>query len=208
MLCLQPRRKIRITNIDMWLQAFNIYCYILLKKYQSIATSLIKYGSNVRSIAMLGGDFVGFDERFRRIRQETLCAWDSFNAENFVLAMCAANANIATSYPNSRGSNVLPTADHAWIQQGYCFIYHGGRSCSGCNLSHACQWCGGAHPAMTCSQHRSHDMPLARPFLGNSHPFNRYRADFRPRFVSMSANSTRGRGRGYPSAPGQARRRP
>ena len=53
--------------------------------------SLLKYGSLVRGIARSGGDFAGFDERFRYLRQQTLCSWDSVNAENYITSMLNCN---------------------------------------------------------------------------------------------------------------------
>ena len=86
-LSLQTRRRNKITNVDIWHNAYGIFCYIYLKKYPNDARSLLKYGSLVRGIARSGGDFAGFDERFRYLRQQTLCSWDSVNVENYITSM-------------------------------------------------------------------------------------------------------------------------
>ena len=91
LLSLQTRRRNKITNVDTWYNAYGIFCYIYLKKYPNDARSLLKYGSLVRGIARSGGDFAGFDERFRYLRQQTLCSWDSVNADNYITSRLNCN---------------------------------------------------------------------------------------------------------------------
>ena len=148
-LCLQPRKSTRITTVDTWYQAFNIFSYIYLKKFPNDAMALVKYGSIVRGIAKSGGDFYSFDVRSRYLRQHTLCSWDSFNPENYVRAMLEPSETKPDknqSNPTKKRSGSGPS----WVEVGYCFAYHKGDGCSGCEFSHKCQWCKGFHPAIKC----------------------------------------------------------
>ena len=47
------------------------------------------------------------------------------------------------------------------VPRGFCFAFHAGRFCPGCQHSHMCPGCGGSHPSSKCQGAR--EPPLVSP---------------------------------------------
>ena len=189
-LCLQPKRKTTIVSIDQWCSAFNIFMTIFLTKFQTQAQSILQYCETVRRIEKAGGDFVSFDENVRIQRQNNPTAWDTFNAEQYVVAMTHSN--------KSPSSNFTPAHK---VPRGFCFAFHAGRFCPGCQHSHMCPGCGGSHPSSKCQAAREHihapHFPQQQQMRGNSDAFHSqsFRSTFqfptpsyKPRFQAAQGN--------------------
>ena len=142
-LCLQPKRKTKIVSIDQWCSVFNIFMTIFLTKFPTQAQSILQYCETVRRNEKADGDFVSFDENFRIQHQDNPTAWDTFNAEQYVVAMTTS-----TKQPSS---NFTPAHK---VPQGFCFAFHAGGFCSGCQLNHMSPGCGGSHPSSKCQAAR------------------------------------------------------
>ena len=136
---------------------------IFLTKFLTQAQSILQYCKTVRRIEKAGGDFVSFDENVRIQRQNNPIAWDTFNAEQYVVAMTKSNKQPSSTF----------TPAHK-VPRGFCFAFHAGRFCPGCQHSHMCPGCGGSHPSSKCQAARQHThathFPQQQQMRGNS-PF-------------------------------------
>ena len=138
-LCLVPKKKAKIDTIDTWSKAFNIYMSIYLEKHHDQAKPLLKYVQIVRHLASQGGDFVTFDENVRYLRQSSSVPWDTYHSELYVEALVP---RIAVPNPQVTNQSTIP--------RGYCFPFHSGKFCSGCQFSHMCPTCHQAHSRSKC----------------------------------------------------------
>ena len=85
-----------------------------------------------------------YDENFRFLRQKTLLPWDQIHWELWLqvhhmqkpapVVSSAAHNNLKPPFPS-----------------GYCWKFHIGEKCSGCNVNHECFKCGSQHPANKCA---------------------------------------------------------
>ena len=104
---LQQRSK-GIFNIDMWSQAFAIYCTIYLEGHSDQAIPLIKYGYNIREMARQYPLYAwrNYDEAFRQARSVTGWPWDIISNELYIKSVSQALANNTTQrFNNNSGSS-------------------------------------------------------------------------------------------------------
>ena len=88
----------KITGIDQWNEAFNIFCTIYCKKFPTEVADLLKHASTVRRIHSKGGDWLWYDTQMRLFIQNTGCKWSLFNTELYTDAMINANFRDKTSH--------------------------------------------------------------------------------------------------------------
>ena len=154
--CLEPAsRPKNIQSIEVWLQAFHIFVGIYTKKYQHQAPALMKYGQTIQDLASRGQNWRFYDENFRFLRQtqHSLVPWRSIHGELWLRSQYSMNVtrkhppvppirqNIFSNDSRPRPNNQVP-----W---GYCFKFHRGLTCSGCD-SHTCFKCQGNHRGNQC----------------------------------------------------------
>ena len=97
-LCLQPKRKAKLVSINQWCSAFNLFMTNFLTKFPSQAQSILQYCETVRRIEKAGGDFVSIDENVRIQRQNNPTARDTFNAEQYVVAMTTSTKQPSSTF--------------------------------------------------------------------------------------------------------------
>ena len=59
----------KVSNIQQWVSAFNIFVSVYTERYQSETPQLMKYCEVVRDISLSNGDWLWYDEQFRYLRQ-------------------------------------------------------------------------------------------------------------------------------------------
>lgn len=144
-LVLEPADKPRkITSIDSWLTAFNVYVGIYTMKFASEAPALAKYISTIRDLAERGHNWQFYDENFRFLRQSHVSSmpWGCIHSELWLRSHVTSTA----SRPNTSRSR-----DDS-IPQGFCFRFHRGNTCQpNCRFKHKCFRCNGAHRVGDCT---------------------------------------------------------
>ena len=144
-LCIEPAVKTRkITCINEWLTAFNIFVGIYTAKFPSEAPALMKYCAIIRDLANKGFAWFYYDENFRFLRQSQASAlpWSDIHWELWLTAQQVSVPRVNLS--SAQAANLR-------VPKGFCFQFHKGNVCSGCSFKHACFKCGNAHPAISCN---------------------------------------------------------
>ena len=59
----------KVSSIQQWVSAFNIFVPVYTERYQSETPQLMKYCEVVRDIALSNGDWLWYDGQFRYLRQ-------------------------------------------------------------------------------------------------------------------------------------------
>ena len=139
---LKPAQKPkRIATIDQWISAFQTFVAIYTVRSPTDAPALMKYSETVRDLAAKNAHWRYFDENFRFLRQKTLFPWDQMDWELWLQAHRMQKSPTVVS-PDSRSR---PTRSS--FPCGFCWRFHRGEKCSGCNFKHECFGCGSHHPA-------------------------------------------------------------
>ena len=96
----QNNKNRGIFNIELWSQAFSIFCAVYLQKYPEQHQALNKYGYSIREMARQypGYAWRAYDETFRQQRQAVVIPWDIVVQELYMKAVASA-----MSYNGSSG---------------------------------------------------------------------------------------------------------
>ena len=143
----------RINSIDQWTLAFQIFAVVYTVRFPNMAPALMKYSATVRDLAGKNAHWKYYDENFRFLRQKSLFPWDEIHWELWLLAH---HMNRNSFQPLSQVSSVKQIKQP--FPRGFCWKFHQGDQCFGCNFKHECFKCGASHQAFRC---RSSSKPSA-----------------------------------------------
>lgn len=142
---LEPAQKPkRIANIDQWISAFQTFVAIYTVRSPTDAPALMKYSETVRDLAAKNAHWRYYDENFRFLRQKTLFPWDQIHWELWLQAHHMQKSPTVVSSDSRNRPTRSP------FPSGFCWRFHRGEKCSGCNFKHECFRCGSHHPANQC----------------------------------------------------------
>ena len=115
---------------------------VYTKKYPNEAPALMKYGQTIQDLAARGQNWRFYDENFRFLRQTQvgLVPWDSIHGELWLRSQYPINKRPPVSQNSSNSKPGTST-----VPRGYCFKFHRGQFCPGCDFKHTCFKCRGAH---------------------------------------------------------------
>ena len=150
-LFLEPSVKAKkINSFEIWLQAFHIFVGIYTSKYPSEAPALMNYGDIVRDLAARGHNWVFYDENFRFLKQshKQLLQWGEIHWELWLRSQPVQQKR---SFSNTRGHTSNANSIPRHVPRGFCFKYHKGGDCDGCDHKHSCFKCGGNHRGFQCN---------------------------------------------------------
>ena len=87
MVSLEPvQNSKRITSIDQWTTAFQVFVAIYTIRFPDSAPGLMKYSATVRDLAAKNAHWRYYDENFRYLRQKSLFPWDEVHWELWLQA--------------------------------------------------------------------------------------------------------------------------
>lgn len=151
-LTLEPSHSTKkITSIQQWASAFNIFVSVYAERFASETPRLMKYCEVVRDLAFQSGDWFWYDEQFRYVRQSnpTLYPWDQIHWE---LWLRAANTfRKPPPFTNRFQSQTRQRFRLPPFPKGTCWAFQAGKHCSGCQYNHSCFKCGAKHPGSQCA---------------------------------------------------------
>ena len=172
----KPKPPKGITNIDQWSHAFNIYTSMYTRKYTNQTHNLLTYASKIRELASKGGDYIRYDEEFRRSRARFGNPWEIPDIQLWVdcnqAGLQTQVVNIINSLNKSNNltfqgptfqppttfqpppTSDTPTNTKPKHPNGACYTFHNQGRCgrADCKFSHLCynQGCGQSHSVYTC----------------------------------------------------------
>lgn len=173
----------KVTTIQQWITAFNIFVTIYSEKAADDAPKLMKYCEVVRDLSHKSAAWLFYDEQFRYLRQSAphRYPWDQIHWELWLRAM----SNICGKTPSSAGADkahapVRFRPSTSKFPKGTCWTFHAGMQCRGCQYEHVCFKCNAKHPASQCQVSSTHQRSnvgksgsqLINPSVGQpaSHP--------------------------------------
>ena len=149
-LTFEPNIKVKpINNIEAWTNAFQVFVAVYTSQYPSEGPALMKYSHIIRNLATKGCDWRYYDENFRYMRQvnPSELPWNRVHPELWINAQSSSlTRNVSTNVSHGGANLRLHN-----IPRGYCYTFHLGKPCSGCNFKHGCPKCGQQHPVSRCN---------------------------------------------------------
>ena len=150
-LSLEPlNRPRKVHSISVWMSAFRIFVGVYTKKHPHESPALMKYSDIVQDLADRGHNWQFYDENFRFLRQSERSAlpWAHIHWELWLRSQSTQTRSVTSASRNVPPSNKQPFIS---IPRGYCFKFHKGDECFGCDFKHACFKCGGPHTGLKCN---------------------------------------------------------
>ena len=165
---MKPKPPKVITDIDQWSRAFDIYISMYTRKHHYQTHNLLTYSNKVKELAAKGGDFLRYDEEFRKMRARYGTPWETPDLELWVDCHQAALTSQVISIINSLNKNTNinlpfrpPTSNDTPDSPkklrhptGACYTFHNVGRCgrASCKFSHICYTpgCGQHHSVLTC----------------------------------------------------------
>ena len=144
----------KVTNIQQWITAFNIFVTIYSVKAAGDAPKLMKYCEVVRDLSHKSADWLFYDEQFRYLRQSAI-HWELWLRAMF---------NFCGKTPSSTGADkanarVRFRPSTSKFPKGTCWTFHAGKQCRGRQYEHVCFKCNAKHPASQCQVSSTHQRP-------------------------------------------------
>ena len=137
----------RIVTIDQWTTAFQTFVAIYTVRFPNSAPGLMKYSATVRDLAAKNANWRYYDENFRYLRQKSLFPWEEIHWELWLQAH-----HMTSSSSQGNPANNINRQVKQPFPRGFCWKFHQGDKCFGCNFKHNCFKCGAVHPASKCKQ--------------------------------------------------------
>ena len=161
LITLEPKSKSKhINSIEMWVTAYQIFVGVYTQRYPVEAPFLMKYSEIIRDLAARGYNWRYYDENFRYLRQKDPKAysWGAVHWELWIRSQPSRNnySQIKRFEGESKSGFRVP--------KGYCWKYHKGLKCVGCNFKHSCPLCQKTHQMINCHNFRNF---TGRPVAAN-----------------------------------------
>ena len=137
----------RIVTIDQWTTAFQTFVAIYTVRFPNSAPGLMKYRATVRDLAAKNANWRYYDENFRYLRQKSLFPWEEIHWELWLQAHHMTSSSSQGNPANNINRQVKQS-----FPRGFCWKFHQGDKCFGCNFKHNCFKCGAVHLASKCKQ--------------------------------------------------------
>ena len=137
----------RIVTIDQWTTAFQTFVAIYTVRFPNSAPGLMKYSATVRDLAAKNANWRYYDENFRYLCQKSLFPWEEIHWELWLQAH-----HMTSSSSQGNPANNINRQVKQPFPRGFCWKFHQGDKCFGCNFKHNCFKCGALHPASKCKQ--------------------------------------------------------
>ena len=149
-LVLEPTTKSKqIRNLSDWLRAFHIFVSIYTQRYSHETPALMKYCQIVQDLAARDHNWSYYDENFRFLRQTqaSQVPWVTVHWELWLRSQnySRRTSNVPSLQSSARSPQTLS------VPGGFCYKFHRGAYCSGCEFKHVCFKCNGAHRSVNCN---------------------------------------------------------
>lgn len=125
----------------------------------------MKYGEVVQDLAARGQNWHFYYKNLRQ-SQPSSFPWGATHWELWLRSQFH-QAKISQSSGQAQSKSVKEN----WpaVPKGYCFKYHRGMACSGCQFKHSCFKCDGVHRATQCNFRRPDSVSKERPEAAKSY---------------------------------------
>lgn len=166
------RSRRKLLSISDWGQAFDIFMSVYGMRFPHRLLDMLQYARVVRELSAAQGNWIQYDETFRRTRAKTQHPWSQIMLQDWVRASLAPTTTVkkheSSSEPKSKSSNTKPSPpkrNPPPFKPGLCFSFNYGKTCSpDCRFEHICNHCGKSdHPDINCPEKQGNTGVNFRP---------------------------------------------
>ena len=141
-----PRHKQDITSISLWHKAFRRYATVYLRKFPHEHWGIMTYIDTISELSDDGVDWVTYDKQFRKNHAIEREAYGNINVPMYIQAAKSCFRRNASRWADSDKDSRREGRQEKPQHPGrYCFTYHDGNRCRGCDYKHECYKCEGSH---------------------------------------------------------------
>ena len=151
-----PKHKRDISTISQWQRAFRRYATVYLRKFPAEQPGVLKHLDFVSEMADENYSWATYDKAFRK-RHAT--GGEEYGNINLGLYLNATKSSLRSQKGNDHDRDARGSSRKTSHPGGYCFQYHDGKRCRGCDFKHTCYRCGGDHPASKCPKEANKGKP-------------------------------------------------
>ncbi len=143
---LPPTKGKAITDLNTWLNAFQIFAAVYTERHPTSSPSLWKYMAFIRDMATRGMACATYDINFRTLKQNQSWGFDHIHWEMYFNAQPSPRPR--PQFPHNQGRNQAFR-----VPKGHCIAYHLDGKCTrqACGFKHFCLHCGDKHSSLACS---------------------------------------------------------
>ena len=179
----KPKQPKGILSVQHWSYAFDIYMSVYTRKYNLETPNMLTYSNKVKELASKGGDYLRYDEEFRKRRSRFGTPWETPDLEllvecsqaglqdQVVKILNSLNKTPSSFLPQSPqptqsnfrpppppSDNSVDTPKRIQHPTGACYVFHNGGRCgrTNCRFSHLCynEGCGQEHAVFACPKNK------------------------------------------------------
>ena len=167
---LVPKTKREVNTIASWTKAFNCFTAVYSRKWPEEIPGLLKHMEVVVGLADDNANWKAYDKGFRRLHANGL---EQFGQINIDLYLSSSRSPFHKSSGQSgdadregKGGKGKKSKQHP---RGFCFKFHNGKKCDGCDYKHTCYNCQGHHAVTKCEKGRDKQDTRINPRQGKKH---------------------------------------
>ena len=153
-----PRRPLTEKH---WAAAFDEFVAIHCLKFPSDLIPLLSYGKYIKLLMSTGYNWAIYDREFRRMREETLCAWDHIHLDLQLMATKHQTKPDSHSFSGYRARKYNNNAVQS-NKSRVCFAFNSPvQRCTRphCPYEHVCKSCSNSHPVFMCRKKHGNSLP-------------------------------------------------
>ena len=115
--------------------------------------ALMKYGQVVQDVAAREHSWYYYDAHFRFLHQteSSQVPWATVHWELWLQSQNSPPHRFPSVQHATQSQNSSRSPQNLSVPTGFCYKFHQGAYCSGCDFKHVCFKCNGAHRSVNCN---------------------------------------------------------
>ena len=167
---LVPKTKREVNTIARWTKAFNCFTAVYSRKWPEEIPGLLKHMEVVVGLADDNANWKEYDKGFRRLHANGLEQFGQINIDLYLSLSRSpfhkSSGQSGDSDREGKGGKGKKSKQHP---HGFCFKFHSGKKCDGCDYKHTCYNCQGHHAVTKCGKGKDKPDTRINPRQGKKH---------------------------------------
>ena len=141
---LVPKSKKEVNTIAKWIKAFNCFTAVYSRKWPEEVPGLLKHMEVVIGLSDDNANWRSYDISFRKLHANGLERFGQINIDLYLTASRGPfQGSVGRFGDNKDGKSGKGGAQERLARHPliFCFNFHNGRKCTGCNFKHSCYKC-------------------------------------------------------------------
>ena len=167
---LVPKTKREVNTIACWTKAFNCFTAVYSRKWPEEIPGLLKHMEVVVGLADDTANWKAYDKGFRRLHANGLEQFGQINIDLYLSSSRSpfhkSSGQSGDSDREGKSGKGKKSKQHT---RGFCFKFHSGKKCDGCDYKYTCYNCQGHHAVTKCRKGKDKPDTRTNPRQGKKH---------------------------------------